>query len=270
MRGGARRNGPAAHGRGESCVTPILPLPVAGLVRGGARGMHLSAWPSFRARTLTLTGVPLMGWFDLQRGSSPPSARGFRQARPPRPDPGVTADDRRRDRRPPHLGGAVWFEHSLLDVPGTGPSFDDIGDSGVRKPLSTGHWPGARDYDRRCQQSKSTIAGLDLERPRPTPESSWAEPHLALDHRAHDPRGDRPSRRPPGHPQELLDGEGLLLRHGREAGHGQFPGLAGAARVGVVPTEATTLAAGLDLDGLEAPPPRARGSDGHQVGRRRR
>ena len=71
-----------------------------------------------------------MGWFDLQRGiiatkcTGLPDELAHRALIPTSPlmtVAGIVA----------HLTWAerLWFEHSLLDIPGTGPGFDDIEDS---------------------------------------------------------------------------------------------------------------------------------------------
>jgi len=121
----------------------------------------------------------LMGWFDLQRGiiatkcTGLPDELAHRALIPTSPlmtVAGIVA----------HLTWAerLWFEHSLLDIPGTGPGFDDIEDSeflaAVDRPLAE----VLEDYDRRCQQSNATIAGLDLDALARRPSRHGAEPTL--------------------------------------------------------------------------------------------
>ena len=151
----------------------------------------------------------LLGWFDLQRGSSASSARGCPRTTPTGRDPHLTADDRRRHPVPPAVGRGAVVPGGAARGAGQGRGFGAAAERlGRRRVPRRG--PAA---PRSC--SRSTTRSAPGPTPRSPPTTSTPREHgaalggaghVALDAAAH-ARGDRLHA---GHLdliREMLDGE---------------------------------------------------------------
>lgn len=121
----------------------------------------------------------LMGWYDLQRGIVAMKCQGLTDelahtavipTSPLMTVAGVVA----------HLTWAeqLWFEHTLLDRPGSGPGFDDVEDSEFLAAAGRPLGELLTAYDERCAMTNATVAGLPLDTVAERPSRRGVEPNL--------------------------------------------------------------------------------------------